>query len=40
VTIDVRSTGEHFELEAMTAMSRGIHDDFLDEVVRGGAAPA
>ena len=34
VTIDVTSTGDHYELEATTAMSKGLHDDFLAEIAR------
>lgn len=29
VAIDVASTGDHYELEAMTAGSKGFHDDFF-----------
>jgi hypothetical protein len=34
VMFDVTSTGDHYELEATTAMSKGFHDDFLAEIVR------
>lgn len=34
VSIDVASTGDHFELEAMTAGSRGFHDSFFAEIAK------
>ena len=34
VTIDVTSTGDHYELEATTAMDRGFSDVFLAELRR------
>jgi hypothetical protein len=34
VSIDVGSTGDHYELEAMTAGAKGFHDAFFAEIAR------
>jgi hypothetical protein len=34
IVIDHKVTGDHYELEATTAMSRGFNDALLDEIVR------